>query len=222
MMEIRRRRVVSLVEEITSTIRERIYSQHYPAGAWLRQEHLSSELQVSRTPLREAFRSLEREGLVHVVAGQGARVVSGDVDTLIAAYELRAVVDGLAARLAATAPSAQAISALRKIVKEQHDVVNKHWEPRAYTELNVAFHEQIMYMSENDFVVGQMPILHLTAQVFARPDDLMGPDSAERAAGEHEGIADAIAARSGQKAERLARLHIQHTITEFRERYPAP
>lgn len=221
MAEVRGQRTVSLVDEIASTLRERIYSQHYPPGAWLRQEQLSEELQVSRTPLREAFRSLERDGLVHVVAGQGARVVSGDVSTLIAAYELRAVVDGLAARLASAEPTSRSVDALRAIIDQQHEVV-EHWQPRAYTELNVAFHEQIMYMSGNDFVIGQMAILRLTAQVFARPVELMGLDAAVRAVGEHDAIAGAIAAGAGEDAERLARLHIQHTITELRERRPPP
>ncbi|MFF3567479.1 GntR family transcriptional regulator [Nocardia jiangxiensis] len=220
MVEVRRRRAVSLTDEIASTLRERIYSQHYPPGTWLRQEQLSEELQVSRTPLREAFRSLERDGLVHVVAGQGARVVSGDIETLIAAYELRAVVDGLAARLASAAPTTRSVGALRTLIEQQQDII-EHWDPRTYTELNVAFHEQIMYMSGNDFVIGQMAILRLTAQVFARPHELMGLDAAMRAVHEHDEIAGAIAAGAGEEAERLARLHIQHTIADFRARYPS-
>jgi DNA-binding FadR family transcriptional regulator len=110
---------IPLVDEIASVIRERIYTHRYPTGSWLRQEHLSAELGVSRTPLREALRVLEQEGLVQVEAGQGARVVTGDLDKLLDAYELRAVVDGLAARLAAERPHREQIRHLRRTIEVQ-------------------------------------------------------------------------------------------------------
>ncbi len=53
-----------LVDEVVDVIRDRIYEGTYPPGAPIRQEQLAAELNVSRTPLREALRMLEREGLV--------------------------------------------------------------------------------------------------------------------------------------------------------------
>ena len=70
---------VRLVDEVAQELRERIYAGTYEAGMQLRQEQLAEELQVSRTPLREALRLLEREGLVAAFPGRGVRVVSGDV-----------------------------------------------------------------------------------------------------------------------------------------------
>ena len=211
---------VPLVDEIAGVLRERIYAQRYPTGAWLRQEHLSAELGVSRTPLREALRVLEQEGLVQVVAGQGARVVTGDLDKLLDAYELRAVVDGLAARLtterlAAQRAPAEQVRHLRRAVEAQRAAVDP-WVPREYTQSNVDFHEQIVHLSGNEFVINQVPILRMTAQVFA-PVALVRPESAQRAIREHSAIADAIEAGDGSGAERLARAHIEATIAELRE-----
>ncbi|WP_431873711.1 GntR family transcriptional regulator [Amycolatopsis sacchari] len=204
---------VPLVDETASIIRERIYTHRYPTGSWLRQEHLSAELGVSRTPLREALRLLEQEGLVKVTAGQGAQVITGDLDTLLDAYQLRAVVDGLAARLAAEHNHGAHLRHLRRAIEVQRSTVDP-WAPRDYTESNVDFHEHVLHLSRNEFVLGQLPILRMTAQVFA-PVALVRPESALRAIAEHTAIADAIEAGDGPAAERLARAHIEATITEL-------
>jgi DNA-binding GntR family transcriptional regulator len=206
--------VIPLVDEIASVIRERIYTHRYPTGSWLRQEHLSAELGVSRTPLREALRILEQEGLVQVKAGQGARVVTGDLDTLLDAYQLRAVVDGLAARLAAERATRSGVRLLRQAIQIQQATIEP-WEPRQYTQSNVDFHEQVLNLSGNDFVLGQSSIIRMTAQVFA-PVALVSPDTASRAIGEHSAIADAIEAGDGPGAEHLARDHIEATIAQLR------
>jgi len=213
-------RRLPLVEETASVIRERIYARRYPAGTWLRQQQLSTELGVSRTPLREAFRLLEQEGLVTVTAGQGARVVSGDLDTLLDAYALRAVVDGLAARLLAENAGrddlARHVRSLRRTIDVQRATLDP-WRAREYTASNVDFHEEIVHLSGNEFVVGQLPILRMTAQVFA-PVALVEPGSARRAIAEHTAITDAIEAGDSAEAERLARAHIEATTAELRSR----
>ncbi|MGH3098359.1 MAG: GntR family transcriptional regulator [Streptosporangiales bacterium] len=203
---------VGLVGEVASLVRERIYTHRYPTGAWLRQEQLSAELGISRTPVREALRVLELEGLVRVRPGEGARVVTGDVHTLLDAYQLRAVVDGLAARLAAERRGPA--RSLRAAIDRQVEALDP-WEPRAYTRANVEFHEEITHMTGNEFVVAQLPILRMTAQVFA-PVRVVEPSSAQRAIRQHLAIANAIESADGPTAERLAREHIEATIEELR------
>lgn len=66
---------VRLVDEVVQELRDRIYEGRYPPGTRLRQEQLAAELNVSRTPLREAFRKLESEGFVILSSGRGVRVV---------------------------------------------------------------------------------------------------------------------------------------------------
>lgn len=208
---------IGLVDEIASLIRERIYHQRYPPAAPLRQESLASELGVSRTPLREALRILEQEGLVRVDRRLGARVVSGDLDTLLQAYELRAVVDGLAARLAARArPGARRCRELREIVSAQERAITP-WDARAYTGSNVDFHEQLLHLSGNEYVLAQAPLLRMTAQVFA-PVALIEPDNALRAIGEHLAVVDAVEAGDEAGSERLARAHIEATIRQLEQK----
>lgn len=213
------RGAVPLVDEITAVLRERIYSNYYAPGARLRQEHMCAELGISRTPLREAFRRLEQEGLLRTEPGKGARVVTGDVDTLVAAYQLRAVVDGLAARLVAEGPHHARTHELSQAIDLQKRALDP-WDAREYSNWNVAFHERISRLTGNEFVQGQSSLIRMTAQVFT-PVAVLNRDSAVRAIGEHTAILHAIEAGDGGRAEHLARAHIEQTIAELRERYGA-
>lgn len=208
----------SLVEEIASLVRERIVTHQYAAGTWLRQERLSAELGVSRTPLRESLRLLEHEGLIQVVPGRGAKVVTGEVTTVLAAYEFRAVIDGLAARLTAERMGMSAGRHLWRVITDQRAACDP-WQPRAYTNANVDFHEQVIRFSGNEFVIGQVPILRITANFM--PAALLRPQIAQRAIAEHSAIVRAIEVSDGPEAERLARDHIRATIDRISQA-PAP
>ena len=90
-----------LLDEVAQVLRERIYAGAYPPGATLRQERIAAEFGISRTPLREAFRVLERDGLVVNKPGSGVRVATADLPKLLDAYAVREAMDGVAARNAA-------------------------------------------------------------------------------------------------------------------------
>ncbi|HEY8723674.1 MAG TPA: GntR family transcriptional regulator [Gaiellaceae bacterium] len=206
---------IRLVDEVVDVLRKRIYDGAYAPGEPLRQEQLSAELSVSRTPLREAFWMLEREGLVTMLPGGGARVITGDLDTLLAAYELRAVVDGVAARLAAKNPSA-VVPALESLLKIQRRALEP-WDPAAYTIANVEFHEAIITAADNEFVQAQAPLVRITSQVFA-PVKVLDVTRAQAAVEEHRHIRDAIASGKAATAERVARYHIRVTIKSLSQK----
>jgi len=205
-----------LVDEVVDVIRDRIYDGSYPPGAPIRQEQLASELNVSRTPLREALRMLEREGLVKVAPGRGLRVVTADLPSLLAAYEAREMIDGLAARLAARDENRSHDLELARILEEQAATLDP-WTPTAYTATNVAFHRSIIEFSKNEFVIAQLPLVRMTSQVFT-PMKLVDESRATAAVVEHRGIAAAIANGETEESERLARAHIRATIDSLEQR----
>jgi DNA-binding GntR family transcriptional regulator len=204
---------VRLVDEVVDVIRDRIYDGRYAPGAPIRQEHLAAELNVSRTPLREALRMLEREGLVKATPGKGMRVVSAEMTTLLAAYELREVVDGLAARLSAERGGEPLIDALEATLAAQRVAVES-WDAPGYTAANVAFHRAIIEATQNEYVTAQLPLVRMTSQVFT-PIKLVDRDRAAEAVTEHTSIAAAIAAGDSAEAERHARLHIRRTLASL-------
>src|SRR4051794_28051850 len=95
-------RMPRLVDEVVSRLRDNIIDGTIPAGSRLPQVALAEQLGVSRTPLREALRVLESEGLLRTADNnRTVEVVQVTPDDLRDMYELREVIDGLAARLAA-------------------------------------------------------------------------------------------------------------------------
>lgn len=201
---------VRLVDEVAAELRERIYAGAYAPGAKLRQDELAEDLQVSRTPLREALRVLESEGLLVNEPGRGVRVVMADLTRFLAAYRLREMIDALAARLAAESEDAQARASVATLIEHQEAALDP-WDPREYTRTNVAFHTRIMEVGGNEYVMAEAPIVRMTSQVFT-PVAFLAFQSARTAVDQHVEIAAAIAAGDGDQAERLARGHIRTTM----------
>ena len=207
-----------LADDVADELRSRIYDGEYGAGTVIHQENLSAELGISRTPLREAIRMLEQEGLLVAEPGRAARVISGSRKTLLDAYELRSVVDGLAARLAAREMSEEQITELAGVVDGQEASLSP-WVPAEYTRLNIRFHEFILRSTDNQFLVAQLVILRMTAQIF-NPWVGVSETVAINAVQQHRHILEAIKARDAARAEQLARGHIETTIARLREQGP--
>jgi len=92
----------ALVDELATEIQSRVLSGVIPTGTRLRQESLAAEFGVSRTPVREALRKLQANGLVEMLPRRGALVRRPSAREVREAYEVRAELEGLAAALAAT------------------------------------------------------------------------------------------------------------------------
>jgi DNA-binding GntR family transcriptional regulator len=205
-----------LVDEVVEVLRDRIYDGAYPPGAPLRQEQLATELNISRTPLREALRMLEREGLVKVAPGRGLRVVTADLTALLDAYEVREMVDGLAARLTARRGDPADWRRLERALTAQEAAFDP-WTPAAYTAGNVEFHRAIVEGTDNEHVLALLPLVRMTSQIFT-PLKLIDEARARTAVAEHRTIAAAILAQDAGKAEVLARAHIHTTLEELHVR----
>ena len=207
-------RRVRLVDEVASELRTRIYEGWYSPGSVIHQENVSAELGISRTPLREAIRMLEQEGLLIAEPGRGARVVAASRATLLDAYELRSVVDGLAARLATVQMDETDIAELEGIVAAQEDSLDP-WVPANYTKLNIAFHELILRATKNEFLIAQIVLLRMTAQIF-NPSMGIPQSVAINAIRQHGAILAAIRDRDAVLSEQLARHHIETTMKRLR------
>ena len=99
-------------DSVVDRLRRAILVGEIDPGAWLRQVDLAAHFGVSRTPIREALRSLEREGLVRIVPNHGARVSPLSLADFEEIYALRTGIEGLAARKAAEAARPEDIANL--------------------------------------------------------------------------------------------------------------
>jgi DNA-binding GntR family transcriptional regulator len=137
-----RRRRRPLVLEVRDEIERMILEGEVEAGERLNEIGLAEQLGVSRGPVREAARSLEKEGLVETVANRGVYVRKLSVEDAVELYDLRAMLAGyLCAEVARKADPAVAADLRRRVV--EMDAAILRGDEAGYFELNLAFHDRI-------------------------------------------------------------------------------
>lgn len=173
-------------------------------GARLLEVELAERLQVSRTPVREAIRRLEAEGLVDHQPRTGAVVRTLDYPEIMELYEMRTVLEGTAARLAARAASDVELQELRAINAEMLDSD----DPRARIRLNRQFHATLMAAARNRFLLKAHAAVEKTLLIIGK-SNMELPERAREAVAEHQAVLDALAARDGIAAEVAMRAHME-------------
>jgi DNA-binding GntR family transcriptional regulator len=202
-----------LVDEILDYIREQIYSGAFPPGMQLRQERLAEELEISRTPLREALRVLQSEGLLSIKRGNRVEVIGADLDRFRDALSLREVVDGVAARLAAERHTPRLASALERAVAGQREALSP-WDRVAFSTHDAEFHGAIFQATQNPYVAAEISLVRLSIQVFQRSTS-WGEERARGTIEDHERIAAAVVAGEAEEAEIASRAHIRRVFDDL-------
>jgi DNA-binding GntR family transcriptional regulator len=196
---------LSLRERIVARLRQAIITGELAQKSRLIEPELARQLNVSRTPLREAIRQLEAEGFVTNVPRFGSfvsEITPRDVEDL---YAIRTVIEGLAARQAAENPDPAKRDVLDNILA---DLAKRTGDYRQYHEISGRFHDIIVELSENRRLQG---IYHSLAQHVSRMRTLSlavrgRPEISLRG---HRRIATAILRGRGVEAERAMRAHIE-------------
>jgi len=164
---------------------------------------VAKDLEMSVIPVREAFRRLEQEGLVEIVAHVGARVRSLPVDELDELLMIRGELEALATRLAVSKVTEEGIQELRSLVGEMDSCAN-NGDPELYGTLNRQFHMALYEVS------GSRELLRLIESLWdriprAKSIFTIVPNYMEASQSEHWGLLDALVRRDSEEAERLIR-----------------
>jgi DNA-binding GntR family transcriptional regulator len=193
--------------QVHETLRDAIFDGTIRAGEPLREEAIAVQLSVSRTPVREALRQLELEGLAR--SGPGGSIVVADYtpEELEQLCMIRETLQGLAAKIAAGARTATEVTLLDDLVVEFEEAVESG-DQRRVVEANNAFHEAIEAASRNSFLSHQLTLLR---RMIERLDTstLLDPERQAETLAEHREISSAIAAGDGARAEQASRVHFQ-------------
>ncbi len=212
----------ALVDQLAASIRGRVLSGEIAVGSRLRQERLASEFGVSRTPIREALRKLQADGVVELQPHKGAIVRGATAREIRDAYEVRAELEGLAAELAATRIGdaqleelheaqrlfGSAIAALvaGRVGEAGSDNANGDW-----TRANDVFHRVIQEAAGNERLTQIVQDVHrafprgLTWSALRRSSRLL-----EQNVEEHHAVLDAIERRDGPAARAAMVAHVRH------------
>ncbi len=177
----------------------------------LDERQLSQRLNISRTPLREAFVRLEQEGLVRVVPRKGIFIVRKTKAEILEIIRIWAALESMSARLATEHASDEEIASLRRMFKdyEPEQVGERPASPYhldEYSERNILFHQRIIELSGSPLImemVGKL-FIHMRA---IRARTISDKDRAQRSIEDHLHIIEALEARDGDAAERLVREH---------------
>ena len=191
----------SAYERLRSEIREGTLKP----GTRLTETELAERLAISRTPVREAIRRLEAEGLVDHQPRTGAVVRSLDYPEIMELYEMRTVLEGTAARLAARAASPMELEELRSINADMGRVTTSAAE---MARLNRQFHLRLLDAARNRFLVKSMTSIENTMLILG-PTSMGTEDRAEQAVTEHDAVLAAMDARDGEAAEAAMRAHME-------------
>lgn len=173
-------------------------------GDRLTETDLAERLGLSRTPVREAIRQLESDGLVTHVPRLGAVVRRLDLAEITELYEMRGVLEGTAARLAARAAVEVELDELCEIDAAMQAAA----APRARDEANRQFHRMILNAARNRFLVKAVEAVQKTLLILG-PTTLDESARSDEATGEHARILSALRSRDGAGAEAAMRAHIE-------------
>jgi DNA-binding GntR family transcriptional regulator len=198
----------SLKDKIYASLKEAITTMNiYAEDARLRldERQLSEQLEISRTPIREALARLEQEGLVKIVPRKGVYIVRKTKHEILEMITAWAALESMAARLITLHASDQEISALRRLFATfQGDEAGAHIDE--YSETNIQFHQSILEMSRCALLkeLADQLFIHMRS---IRVRTISEDDRATRSIIDHMHIIEALENRDTELAERLVREH---------------
>jgi DNA-binding GntR family transcriptional regulator len=199
------RRSSSLTRIVQREVERMIVSGDLAAGQRINEQHLASRLGVSRGPVREALRALERTGLVQSIANLGTFVRKVGIEEACEMYEMRGVVFGFAcARLAGRATEAQK-TALSGLVAEM-DAAIAAGDSSEYYRLNLRFHDLVMEFAAHKRASEMHEALVRESHLF-RQRSLLPVASMRESNAEHAAIVAAVAAGDAAAARQTAERH---------------
>ena len=206
---------VTLHDAVLNQIRDMIIEGTLMPGTRINEGQVGALLGVSRTPLREAIKTLASEGLVEIVTAKGAvvrRFSEADIREIL---EVLKVLEQGAAHLACVrAPEAE----IKKIVAMHKRMLAlyKSKDRLAYFKLNQSIHSAIVQASRNATLAQQ----HETLQARIKRIRFIGNQTPERwaaAVGEHEEMIEALVKRDGEKLAEILGRHLDKTVDRVRD-----
>ena len=205
----------NLDQKAYQLIKDMIIGRELLPGDKIPQEKLARDMGISRTPLVNALKFLEHEKLVEAKPRRGYFVRLFTIQEMVSIFELREVLEGLAARRAATHITASQIDRLRTFFSA-FSTGTPIRDVRAYAREDRAFHNYVVEVSAREFLKSMLEtynIISFSYQVISSEGLVRSPDKTFI---EHMNVINAISDRDPDEAERLMRQHFRNSIAELR------
>lgn len=209
-------KTVSLADQVFEKLESDIITGFYPRGEILTELKLVEQLGVSRTPIREALRRLEQEGLI-ADSGKGSVVLGITIEDLMDIMEIRHRVEGLAAFYATKNITEEELKQMRSISELQDFYFAKRDLDRL-RQMDDQFHKMIYQISGRTVLRDTLQPLHRKTQRY-RKQSISDDSRLEASIREHKEIFKAIEAKDANRAEELMTKHISNAKEYMIGRY---
>lgn len=204
-----------LADSVHDTLLDAITRGAIAPGSRLPEVALARQLGISPTPVREAIRSLEREGLVEVHRNRGASVVATTAAELANLYDLHETLEGdalvrAAERAGAGGTSVEQALAVAARLLDEIDTILSNADQVAFNRLDLAFHRELNALSGNPILVTTIERFHRRIQAARIHYDVCLPGRPERSQAQHRRLLEAVRRGEARQAGDLARQHIRN------------
>lgn len=200
-----------LGDQVFEILKESILAGELKPGDKIVSFQIAKELGVSSTPVREAIKQLEKEGLVCRPYHKTPTVKSMTVQDVYEIFTLREVLEGLAARLAADNITEGEIDKLEQVQEVGEEFVSQSDWSSYEIRSNMPFHNTILVLAKNERLSEVLSKIH-THNNFLITTRLTMPGASQKSVREHRSILDALREKDGTNAERLMRAHISRAM----------
>lgn len=205
----------TLSQNVTETLRDWILHGRFKPGERIEEIPISLSMGVSRTPVRAALATLASEGLIDHQPKRGYQVKVFELGDILAAYEVRAVLEGLACRSAAQRGlHSTQIENLRRCLREGDQLLSKgRLDPadhEPYQKVNVDLHNTLIDAARNPWLGRFAEQAHNIPYASDRIVLWEDYDLITRSHGDHHRIVEAIVDRDATRAEQLMREHVYY------------
>ena len=194
-----------LTDKAYQLIRHKIITLELPPLSAIDEQALMEDLQVGRTPIREALQRLVAEGLVISAPRRGMYVAEIGITDLQKIFEMRMILEGFCARLAAQRISLEQLGEIQAVIQDLEQTPNG--DGKSLMELDERFHHLVYLAADNEFLADTLGRLHALSHriwhlVLDRIGDVRG------AMEQHVAIASALQEGDGAQAEALLQQHV--------------
>jgi DNA-binding GntR family transcriptional regulator len=194
-----------LAEHAYQALRTAIQEGQLEPGQRVLELELCAWLKVSRTPIREAMRRLQSDGMLAHAPGGGLSVVQHDLRAVAELYDLRERLEGTAAALCARFADATEIHMMQAMLEQHRQLPD---DPKVHARENTIFHQHLYRAAHNRFLLKSLQDLHDSVVLLGRTT-FAAPGRIAEAQAEHQAIVAAIAGHDEAEAEELARRHVR-------------
>ena len=202
-----------LSQKVYQALKTEIIKGSLKPGTKLLEGKIAKQMKVSRTPIREALRELAAEGFVKISPNQGVIVSSASIEDIQEVLQICGVLEGLAARLAATVINMEEVKELEKYQKQMEHYTNKD-NSLAFSEIDAEFHELILDICGNNRLIQVRKNTSDQAHGY-RIRSLGVPGRLKYSLKEHQEILEALKRKDSEQADRLSQKHIENVLANI-------